>query len=1264
MLQFGAAQLIEKLPDRSPQKAELVRTHELRTVLTKADLEQQWDQIGIKPDQPAGLLKGSSGCDASILSGRNGWDLINALKAASVSCLDKFMLKDYASIRSVYTYNDFQNVYHILDEIQRLAVNYNGVNDEGLGQLIYYIRSYLYWTWTEDELRFSGESDPLYQDIINTFRIVANQSALFTSKDPSNAAVLEQFLIALDFQQAIEGGDNLTYRGQFLDAVVNTLGEISFEKIFAIEDKDTRKAYLSAYSRLNFYLFRGSFVPGQSDAGLETAIDNNPQFYVELERILKDEALLNNAESSFFIRDLAGELGRLASMESQRAKVAELAEEIITLLPEKSEAWLSLLDKYTNSAEVDQLGPYNLATVKENIYNDLFPYTYEFDGGALVMKTALPIETALHQYHAAKMVQAQFFRMSQTTEPVPGDVNETLTMQVYATLSDYKNYQTFLTGIGTNNGGIYIERDAIFYTYERTPQESTYTLEELFRHEYVHYLQGRYIFNGYWGEADIYDNYRVTWFEEGQAECCTWSSRDQGMLIRDNIIGGLVNDQGNYMTLNKLMHSTYDDGFQFYKYACVLMYYFMEHDPQKLNQLLDAGKADDIAQWDLLVNQMSNDAALQQSYYNYLDGLIDKYNAGELSDPSTVWVKENRLLCNDQQQFIETFQNTTGLEVLSDELIQESAYPRIVLSVELTSQPGIGRIAAANEFNDQLDAALKQLDEVSAINNFLYANAYYGKLTFDGSVYTTTAIFDGPFRAEATGFDTDGDGVIDAEDDFPDNYLGYKDANGNGILDKEEMPDEDGDTMPDGWELRYNLDPSNPDDAERDADGDFNSNLFEWEQGTDPTDAASFTPVGDVENTFYVWENSRQISSDASGFWMGVGWKPSDEALPLKNYTGLKLRWETSKPIKITAVDDVNYSQDMDLSSQAEFARSGVIEFPDFNITDHADFSSNWFYLYTYCEEEGYLQVKMTWETDVLESSLSNNVVEDYYIVGDVKDTELLVPEQLLASVDQFTDKVELSWRAVEKTTGYIVFRAEVEDFSDAVELGQIEVNEYQDNTVEVGVDYFYKVQAINATASSELSFAVTGRALLPVPEAPENLQAMLSTGDFISSILNWDEVMHATSYKVYRSLDADMSNLVLVAEVKAAEYVDQIDGSPSDVFYYQIVAVNGKGESLPSEVASVTKIVSAVSDVTEITDLAIVQEINHQQTMAVLTSSAKGLVRIKIFNMVGECIYTNQQNKDGSQLVFQIATARIQPGLYIITMQLNGNKYVQKFKF
>jgi len=48
-------------------------------------------------------------------------------------------------------------------------------------------------------------------------------------------------------------------------------------------------------------------------------------------------------------------------------------------------------------------------------------------------------------------------------------------------------------------------------------------------------------------------------------------------------------------------------------------------------------------------------------------------------------------------------------------------------------------------------------------------------------------------------------------------------------------PDTDGDGLPDGWEVKYGLDPLDSSDASRDLDGDGLSNVEEYRYGTDPT---------------------------------------------------------------------------------------------------------------------------------------------------------------------------------------------------------------------------------------------------------------------------------------------------------------------------------------------------------------------------------------------------------------------------------------------
>lgn len=89
------------------------------------------------------------------------------------------------------------------------------------------------------------------------------------------------------------------------------------------------------------------------------------------------------------------------------------------------------------------------------------------------------------------------------------------------------------------------------------------------------------------------------------------------------------------------------------------------------------------------------------------------------------------------------------------------------------------------------------------------------------------------------GVDSDGDGVPDEEDAFPNDPNESVDTDGDGTGNNADT-DDDGDTIPDDYELLNALDPLDAADAGLDADNDGFSNLEEFEAGTDPQDAADF----------------------------------------------------------------------------------------------------------------------------------------------------------------------------------------------------------------------------------------------------------------------------------------------------------------------------------------------------------------------------------------------------------------------------------------
>lgn len=116
-----------------------------------------------------------------------------------------------------------------------------------------------------------------------------------------------------------------------------------------------------------------------------------------------------------------------------------------------------------------------------------------------------------------------------------------LTVVIYNNPDEYR-MNRYLYGYATDNGGIYIEPDGTFFTYDRTIDQSIYSLEELFRHEFTHYLQGRYEVPGMWGQGPLYKTGLMQWFDEGGAEFFAGATRTEGIQPRKSVVGNLRND--------------------------------------------------------------------------------------------------------------------------------------------------------------------------------------------------------------------------------------------------------------------------------------------------------------------------------------------------------------------------------------------------------------------------------------------------------------------------------------------------------------------------------------------------------------------------------------------------------------------------------------------------------------------------------------------------------------------------------------------------
>ncbi|MFF0476921.1 collagenase [Streptomyces sp. NPDC004284] len=399
--------------------------------------------------------------------------------------------------------------------------------------------------------------------------------------------------------------------------------------------------------------------PGNQDAAFQAAAKADPDYRAAF-KAFAGYGHLKGTSNAWVVRDALSEYGRFGQIDGLKDSIAADLGTVLGTVQSTfglSVQWGSVVSwlNYYNAC-----APYGVC--KSDIEKKLFPNTFTYDNGGIKVRTALDRATVDQLYYASKQVKAQFHRVLGTDQPLAGDTNSTLTIVLYSSRFDYEVYHPVLTGYGTSNGGVYIENGATFYTYQRrVPEDSSLTLEELFRHEYTHYLNGRWAVPGSFGQGPWYQGDRTTAMDEGTAEFFDGATRDNGIAVRKSLVRGIINDTaggGPRMNVNQILHATYDgDGFRFYNYAGTFFEFLWTERPSLLREMYTHLRANDVAAYDAWRNRMGSDPAVQRDYDRFLDTQIAKVDT--LYVPNTAYTQNGYLRDADVSAVRTAFANAT-----------------------------------------------------------------------------------------------------------------------------------------------------------------------------------------------------------------------------------------------------------------------------------------------------------------------------------------------------------------------------------------------------------------------------------------------------------------------------------------------------------------------------------------------------------------------------------------------------------------------------
>ncbi|MFG2297700.1 collagenase [Streptomyces sp. NPDC048603] len=519
------------------------------------------------------------------------------------------------------------HVQAVSRRISGLAAAHDGRNSSHLEEMFTYLHAVAYhdFSRTEIDVTDAPTVDAMRQAIAG----FAGAARTF-DVTPSNARTLREALYAASAPGL---------RQHQLGLIKNVLATMGPDRPATNRDAGWAGAALAGLS-VNYL----GVYPGNQDNAFHSAVAADPSYRAAF-KAFAGWTHLKGTANDWAARDALSEYARFGQIAGLKdATVADLG---ALLGPVErdwgsgSEQWATLVS-WLNFYEACK--PYGVC--KEDIEKRIFPYTYTYDNGAIKVRTGLPQATVDKLYYASKQVKAQYHRVLGTDQPLAGDPNTTLNIVLYASRADYERYHPILTGMGTNNGGIYIERGATFYTYERrVPQDSSLTLEELFRHEYTHYLNGRYAVPGFFGEGPWYEGDRTTAMDEGTAEFFDGATRDNGIAVRKSLVKSIIGDTaggGPRMSVEQIMNATYDgDGFRFYSYAGTFFEFLWTEKPSLLREMYTHLRGNDVAAYDAWRHRMGSDTYLQRDYDRFLDAQIAKVD--QLYVPNTSFTPVDQL---------------------------------------------------------------------------------------------------------------------------------------------------------------------------------------------------------------------------------------------------------------------------------------------------------------------------------------------------------------------------------------------------------------------------------------------------------------------------------------------------------------------------------------------------------------------------------------------------------------------------------------------
>lgn len=636
-------------------------------------------------------------------------------------------LFSFNSIYSLQVFSD-ANVKYVADTAIPLASNYDGSNDNGIYSMmtflniaaqmaLYYSNDISYSQSTWNAIRSSCSILAVNPNLRNDSNLSLRISAELWGTASSN--------------KVSDDPNVISFAGYMLQNINNATYN---------SDADTYLYYYSYYYLLDVY-FRYA--------------TNNPAYITNLaaqSSVLGDlsELTINtdiNSDTYIYFGQLSSlsidALGRHGIYPVLADDVSDALLEVTYTYPPYSSNWVN-----ASLELVDRDFPYELGReeIIENIVREVLPYTYQFDDGKFQVTTSLPYAEVLSLYEAAQQIKAQFFRLLQGDHPVINDPNDTLRIKVYGTREEYQSYNDMLFEVNyPNSGGVYIETQGTFYTYQRTEEESPYSLEALFRHEYAHYLQGRYLIPNEWGQSPYYDNSRLVWFEEGMAQFLAGSTIHDGVKGLE-VFRNQIQNNTSIPSLDIIFDSSYASGNPdaYYVYGPMVWLRWYQTNQELIYLLFQYISSGDLTAFDQIIDSYRNNATETNLFKSYVQHSVN--NDALWNNPRTVGLTQSTIQHNGLAAIENEIASVDpNIEITSSEVeyVEDPKRYRVTGTIAIPNYDS--NTSAILTLQAKMDQILSNLSATYDSNIYDHSVGYFEDIVH-GSTLTATFHILGPYE--------------------------------------------------------------------------------------------------------------------------------------------------------------------------------------------------------------------------------------------------------------------------------------------------------------------------------------------------------------------------------------------------------------------------------------------------------------------------------------------------------------------------------------